>query len=125
MWREEAIKFINRHVFSQVSEIQQTTISTYNYIETFILLEKWYQKVKLTHKYIVGPPTSKLQAVAVSLFKLYRQDIQILYPTPKSYLFREHSKFSSTIHSICFNNFSRFVKELVKSRQKIDVECEN
>jgi hypothetical protein len=121
IWRSDAIKFINRHVLEQVSEAQQTAISTYDYRDTFSLLERYYQQVKLTHKFVVGPPTSKLQAISVALFKLYRQDVQILYPTPKSYLLREHSKFSSTVHSIKFNKFSEFVQELVKYRHQIDV----
>ena len=120
-WRPDAIKFINQHVLSQVPEIQQTAISTYNYKDTFALLEKHYQQVKLTHKYIVGPPTSKLQAIAVALFKLFRQDVQILYPTPKSYLLLEHTKFSSRVHSIKFNKFSEFVQGLVNNRHQIDV----
>lgn len=120
-WRLNAIKYINHHVLSQISDVEQTTVSTFDYLETFALLEDCYQKVKLTHKFIVGSPISKLQAVAVALFKLYRQDVQILYPTPKSYLFMEHSKFSGKIHSIRFKNFSQFVNELVKNRQRIDV----
>ncbi len=124
-WRLKAIEYINHHVLSQISDIEQTKISTYNYVQTFSLLEKCYQKVKFTHKFIIGPPTSKLQAVAVALFKLYRQDVQILYPTPKSYLFKEHSRFSSTIHSIYFNNFSLFIEELKIKRKKIDVESSN
>jgi cystathionine beta-lyase family protein involved in aluminum resistance len=108
-------------VLSQVSEAQQTTISTYDYRDTFSLLEKSYQKVKLTHKFIVGPPTSKLQAIGVALFKLFRQDVQILYPTPKSYKFREHTKLSSSVHSLKLYKYSDFVQKLVNSRHQIDV----
>ncbi|MGB2869017.1 MAG: hypothetical protein WBD36_11240, partial [Bacteroidota bacterium] len=120
-WRLKAIKYINSHILNQISENDQIKISTYWYADTFALLERYYQQVKLTHKFIIGPPSSKLQAVAVSLFKIYRGDVQILYPTPKSYSLQEHSEQSSRVHSIEFSPFSDFMKKLVQRRHEIDV----
>ena len=119
-WRTEAIKYINRHILAQVTHNQQNNISTYEYREVFDILERCYQQYKLTHKYIVGSPTSKLQAVGVSLFKLFRQDIQILYPTPKSYLLKQHSRYSGKIHHISFKDFSKYINDLLVARHKID-----
>lgn len=120
-WRMNAIKYVNRHVLEQIRDVDQLTIPTYDYRETFEVLESYYHKYKFTHKFVVGTTTSKFQAVAVSLFKLYRPDIQILYPTPKSYLLREHSSRAGKIHIIGFKQFKSFLDGLVEFRQKIDV----
>jgi len=119
-WRLNAIKYMNRHILEQIQPTDQIVVSTFHYEETFNVLENSYHQFKHTHKIIIGPPVSKLQAVAISIFKLYRPDVQILYPTPKSYLLHEHSLQAKAIHMIKFKRYAHYIKSLIESRLKVD-----
>ncbi|MFI5251384.1 MAG: hypothetical protein ACHQQQ_03035 [Bacteroidota bacterium] len=119
-WRTEAIHYINRHILGQIKAADQIKVSTYYYAETFQVLEKYYYQYKTSHKFTVGAGVSKLQSIAIAFFKLYRPDIQILYPTPKSYLLKEYSSQSSAIHSIEISNYAKFILDLREFRRRID-----
>ena len=44
-----------------------------------------YRKVGDREKLVIAPTGSKMQSVAVGLFRAFMRDIQIVYPTPQTF----------------------------------------
>ena len=59
--------------------------STINYIETLECLCKIYARHGMRDRLLVSPTGSKMQVVAVGLFRAFVEDVQIVYPTPRVY----------------------------------------
>jgi hypothetical protein len=81
-WRTEAIAKINR-LDSMPHEGLNT--STLDYRETLDALLKLYARGSERERLLLSPTGSKMQSVAVGLFRAFVDDVQIVYPTPKQF----------------------------------------
>ncbi len=82
-WRTEAIEIIN-HLESSPHE--KILTSTLDYRETLDALLNLYARYSERERLLVSPTGSKMQAVAVGVFRAFIDDVQIVYPTPKEFL---------------------------------------
>lgn len=57
--------------------------STLDYRETLECLCKIYTNHGMRDRLLISPTGSKMQAVAVALFRAFVEDVQIVYPTPR------------------------------------------
>ena len=60
--------------------------STRDYRETLRILIKVYGERSMFDRIVVAPTGSKMQAVAVGLFRSVMYDVQIVYPTPQIFI---------------------------------------
>ncbi|HTE93576.1 MAG TPA: hypothetical protein VK678_08705, partial [Bradyrhizobium sp.] len=81
-WRTGAIATINR-MDSLPHEGLNT--STLDYRETLDALLRLYTRGSERERLLVSPTGSKMQSVAVGLFRAFVKDVQIVYPTPKEF----------------------------------------
>ena len=58
---------------------------TLNYIETLDYLLDLYNEYNIWNKLVLAPTGSKMQAVAVGIFRAFLDDVQIVYPTPRTF----------------------------------------
>jgi len=80
-WRPSAIEGLNRT--SEIRPRDDFRTSTLDYRETLERLLLIYDQYGESEQLVVAPTGSKMQAVAVGLFRAFMQDIQIVYPTPR------------------------------------------
>jgi hypothetical protein len=80
--------------------------STLYYQETLDIIADIYKKYCYTHRIVVAPTGSKLQALACGLVKACCHDVHIEYPTPESYFLENYS--SSKIKNIHYIEFPDF-----------------
>jgi hypothetical protein len=59
--------------------------STLDYRETLDCLLKLYANHAIRERLLLAPTGSKMQTVAVGIFRALVQDIQIVYPTPRGF----------------------------------------
>jgi hypothetical protein len=83
-WRTDAIAKINR-TDSAPKKTDDYKVSTLDYRETLKCLLGIYSKHCVFHKIIVSPTGSKMQSLAVGLFRGVLKDVQIIYPTSRTY----------------------------------------
>ncbi|MDF7822982.1 hypothetical protein P4B35_03075 [Pontiellaceae bacterium B12227] len=108
-WREKAAQEIHADVINDFSSdnplkedgLLKRTSSALDYRETIACLSEIYNKICFTHRMVLAPTGSKMQALGCALFKICCPDVHIEYPTPESYLL---TGFSSdeirTIHQV-------------------------
>ncbi len=94
-WRTEAIARINR---IDLASTDSVCISTFDYRETLDYLLRLYGEHSETERLLVSPTGSKMQAVAVGLFRAIQDDVQIVYPTPRE--FRAHDDYTRGVRSL-------------------------
>lgn len=82
-WRRDCIAEINR--LGQ-SEGERRVASTLDYAETLDLLLEIYQAHSLRERLLIAPTGSKMQSVAVGIFRAFMKDVQIVYPTPQGFI---------------------------------------
>jgi hypothetical protein len=82
-WRQKVISKVNRLDQVQNAEFFQT--STLDYRETLHCLLQLYTDHAVKERILVAPTGSKMQTVAVGLFRSFVEDVQIVYPTPGGY----------------------------------------
>lgn len=109
-WRQTAIRKLNQEFYASAKATY--VASTFYYDKTIKLLEKICQDYRFTHELVVAPANSKLQTVGVFFFKQMHPEIQILYPTPKSFIFNHYTERVKQIHQISFHSYCRFVHSL-------------
>jgi hypothetical protein len=83
-WRQQMISSVNQLDSIQNAEKFQT--STLDYRETLECLLKLYSNHGERERLLISPTGSKMQTVAVGIFRAIVEDVQIVYPTPVSYL---------------------------------------
>jgi hypothetical protein len=109
-WRLEAIKKLN-NVESIQKKIEYIA-STLNYEETLKTLLDIYNKFGTLERIIVAPIGSKMQAVAVGLFKAFMNDIQIVYPTPRNFAIpKEYTVGVSETYKLSLMSFAKLKRE--------------
>lgn len=91
-WRPETIRKINR-----LDSIVHDTCraGTLDYRETLDCLLQLYGKHSARERLLISPTGSKMQTVAVGLFRAFMDDVQIVYPTPKE--FRSPSNYTKGV----------------------------
>jgi hypothetical protein len=85
-WREMAIAAVNRLDDLHKQGAERCSVSTLNYEETLACLLSIYSKHGVYERLLISPTGSKMQAVAVGLFRSFIEDTQIVYPTPRDFL---------------------------------------
>jgi hypothetical protein len=111
-WRTEAIARLNHLDDDNYSERLSPT-STLDYRETLRCLLDIYQRPKsLKERLLIAPTGSKMQTVAVGIFRSFVTDVQIVYPTPIG--FRDPKNYSRGIGATYQLALSSFV---IPSRQ--------
>jgi hypothetical protein len=82
-WRTEAIDELNRPTLDTLQRQKSHRASTRDYRETLRILIKVYRERSMFDRIVVAPTGSKMQAVAVGLFRSVLYDVQVVYPTPQ------------------------------------------
>ena len=82
-WRTQAINELNRPTVDTLQRREDHMASTRDYRETLRILIKVYGERSMFDRIVVAPTGSKMQAVAVGLFRSVMYDVQIVYPTPQ------------------------------------------
>ncbi len=95
-WRLEAIKSLN-HTESILNR-EDEVMSTLDYRETLNSLLEIYDRHGDVERLIIAPTGSKMQTVAIGIFRTFMNDIQVVYPTP--------NRFSSP------HNYTKGVKDI-------------
>ena len=83
-WRKQVIEAING--LDQFQDNEKMSTSTFDYQETLDSLLKLYAQHSVFERLLISPTGSKMQTVAVGLFRAFIEDVQIVYPTPVSFL---------------------------------------
>ncbi len=106
LWRTATIRKINELEKFPVSDC--FAVSTLDYRETLDLLLEIYHDHSLRERIIISPTGSKMQTVAVGVFKAYLDDVQIVYPVAKN--FTSPESYSSGIGEKHLLNVNQFFK---------------
>lgn len=85
-WRRNAIEQLHGPILRELLGKEDHEASTLHYTETLRLLIDIYRRRNSFDRLVVCPTGSKMQAVAVGLFRAAVTDLQIVYPTPQSFL---------------------------------------
>jgi hypothetical protein len=120
-WREEATAWIHDQVRREWDEdnpvvrtaegsapVPRRAVSTLDYRETVSLLIGLYWQLSATHRVLLAPGGSKMQAVGCYLAKALHPDIHIEYPSPEGFL----PEYSSSIAARWILNLGRLGKLL-------------
>ena len=84
-WRKEALRVLNPPVMGSPLRSTDHSASTLDYTETLHILLRIYKERSMFDKIVIAPTGSKMQAVAVALFRAVLYDVQIVYPTPQTF----------------------------------------
>ena len=84
-WRTEAIRYLNARTLDELYGTIDHKASTLDYMETLDILLNIYAQRSMFDRLVVAPTGSKMQAVAVGLFRAALPDVQIVYPTPRTF----------------------------------------
>lgn len=106
-WRQQMIAEVNS--LDKIKEIERYQTSTLDYRETLDCLLTLYSKYSERERLLISPTGSKMQTVAVGIFRAFVQDVQIVYPTPQG--FRNPNSYTSGIgplHILPLANFTSF-----------------
>ena len=85
-WRKDAVLRINSRTLDEIKQKENHETSTLDYRETLKVLFTIYAKRSMFDRLVLAPTGSKMQAVAVGLFRAVLDDVQIVYPTPQIFL---------------------------------------
>jgi hypothetical protein len=82
-WRRDAIRNLNR--VESLPAREEFDVSTLDYREMLTLLLRVYAEHSQREKLVVSPTGSKMQSLAVGLVCGFLSDLQVVYPTPRSF----------------------------------------
>jgi hypothetical protein len=82
-WRPDAIARLNR--LDALAPQESVRASTLDYRETLVALTNAYAKRRHRDKLVVSPTGSKMQSLAVGILCGWLHDVQIVYPTPRTF----------------------------------------
>lgn len=92
-WRTDAIARLNR--LESAHEPDNFRTSTLDYRETLDCLLAIYSRYSVRDRLLISPTGSKMQTVAVGVFRALIKDVQIVYPTPRE--FRSPQDYTSGV----------------------------
>lgn len=105
-WRTDAIKKINRVNSIRILQEELYT-STLDYRETLSVLLDLYSQYSERERLLISPTGSKMQAVAVGLFRAFINDVLIVYPTPIEFCSpTNYTKGVIQLYSLPLHDFS-------------------
>jgi len=105
LWRPYKIKAINRT--EEITNRDDIEVSTLEYQETLTALLDIYDKYGVMERIIIAPTGSKMQTVAVGIFRAFMDDIQVVYPTPRLFQEpKEYTKGTRQLYLIHLDSFS-------------------
>ena len=84
-WRTEAVRKLNRSTLDELRGKRDHDACTLDYRQTLYKLLQIYAERSMFDRLVVAPTGSKMQAVAVGLFRAALHDVQIVYPTPQDF----------------------------------------
>lgn len=103
-WRLEAIKSLN-HIGKILNREDKET-STLYYQETLDCLLEIYNSYSDIERIIIAPTGSKMQTVAVGIFRTFMNDVQVVYPTPRRFPSpHKYTRGTKDIYSLLLNAF--------------------
>ena len=102
-WRPEAIKKLNRS--DSLPQLEEVTASTFDYRETLRLMMELYSAHAQSEKIVIAPTGSKMQTLALGLLCGWFKDLQIVYPTPKTFAAAEYTRSARSIHMLRLATF--------------------
>jgi len=92
-WRQKVIAEVNH--LDKIQNAERRQISTLDYRETLACLQTLYANHGVRERLLISPTGSKMQAVAVGIFRSFVEDVQIVYPTPRG--FQKPEKYTEGI----------------------------
>lgn len=84
-WRQVFIAKVNRLDEISKNAGERFETSTLDYRETLARLLRLYNENAIRERLILAPTGSKMQTVAVGIFRAFVQDVQIVYPTSRGF----------------------------------------
>ena len=84
-WRTDAVRHRNRRTLSGLQRDESHEVSTMDYRETLHVLMDIYARRSAFDRIVIAPIGSKMQSVAVALFRAVLRDVQIVYPIPQEF----------------------------------------
>ena len=103
-WRFHKINILNR--IEDISNRDDHKVSTLEYNETLELLLDIYDEYGVLERIIIAPTGSKMQTVAVGIFRAFMEDIQIVYPTPRIFPNpKEYTKGVGQLYQLQLDSF--------------------
>lgn len=119
-WREEATKYVHHCLRKEWSvgddnKKPTKTTSTLYYNETYELLVRLYWEFSSSHRIILAPTGSKMQAIGCYLLRAVHNDIHIEYPVVQGFFADKYSTGVRETWQLDFGEMDTFVKHL---RQK-------
>jgi hypothetical protein len=82
-WRQAIIAKLN--CLDEIPDAERIAVSTLDYRETLEVLLKLYSSHSVRDRLLLSPTGSKMQTVAVGIFRSLIKDVQIAYPTPHGF----------------------------------------
>lgn len=117
-WREEATAWIHERLVNEWAQDDEEAFktvsrctSTLDYRETIGEISEIYWNTFVTHRMIVAPCGSKMQAVGTYIAKAVHPDIQIEYPVARGYL-DQYSYRVGPLWQIDFGRFSDCIQRI-------------
>jgi hypothetical protein len=116
-WRERATYEIHRRLCQEYDTdnplnakgVLARATSTLDYRETAIEMEAIHQQYGLYERIICAATGSKMQTVGLFFSKVVHPDLQIEYPTPDSYYFKDMTHGFKQVHEIVIERFAGFL----------------
>lgn len=109
-WRPDAIKQLNHIDSIPRSKVKETSTSTLDYRETLDYLLKVYADHGAIERIVIAPIGSKMQTVAVGIFRTFMDDVHIVYPTPRKFSSPEkYTKGVKDIYQVSLDTFAAIV----------------
>ena len=107
LWRREAIQRSNDRTVRSLRNVTQHSASTIDYRETLRLLLHLYDDRGAFDRIVVSPNGSKMQSVAVAIARSFLADLQLVYPTPQTFLEpRQHTIGARDTHVLDLSAFA-------------------
>ncbi len=76
------------------------------YEETLEHLLRIYDKYNYLERIFIAPTGSKMQTVAVGIFRTFMNDVQIVYPTPRKFSSKKYTVGVKNIYSLDLKSFN-------------------
>ena len=81
-WRMEAIRMLNELTLNGLHGKSDFVASTLDYREAMKIMLCIYGRRSMFDRLVIAPTGSKMQTVAVAIFRAVLHDVQVVYPTP-------------------------------------------
>lgn len=119
-WRELATSDIHKRLYKEYEldnpVNKQNTLkrvsSTLDYRDAIYRLDEIYQEYGFFERIICAATGSKMQTVGLFFAKILHPDIQVEYPTPDSYYFKDMTHGVREVHEVAIPNFASFTANL-------------